>query len=181
MVDPLDGTKEFVKRNGEFTVNIALAKDHESILGVIYVPVSRELYYAAQGAGAYYQKMGEEPVQIHTTDVLYSADTADAFRVVASRSHNSPLMDALIEKYHLTQVVSIGSSLKGCLVAKGDAEIYYRHNPTMEWDTAAMQCIAEEAGAVFRQMDDTPMRYNRENTRNEKGFYILNRSENRLR
>ena len=89
-------------------------------------------------------------------------------------------MDALIEKYHLTNFVKIGSSLKGCMVASGEADVYYRFNPTMEWDTAAMQCIAEEAGAVFRQMDGSVMTYNREDSRNSKGFYIINKMENLL-
>lgn len=89
-------------------------------------------------------------------------------------------MDKLIEKYNFTNFVKMGSSLKGCVVAKGDAEIYYRFNPTMEWDTAAMQCIVEEAGAVFMQMDDTPMVYNREDNRNSKGFYIINNIANKL-
>ena len=180
VVDPLDGTKEFVKRNGEFTVNIALAKDHESVMGVIMVPVTGELFYAAKGKGAWYRKKGSEDIRIHVSDRIYRKEEAEDFRVVASRSHNSPLMEDIMKKYGLTNVLSIGSSLKGCLVAQGKAEIYYRHNPTMEWDTAAMQCIVEEAGGIFRQMDDSPMRYNRENSLNEKGFYVINRIENRF-
>ena len=101
-------------------------------------------------------------------------------RVVMSNSHGCAEMDALIEKYHLTNFVKIGSSLKGCMVASGEADVYYRFNPTMEWDTAAMQCIAEEAGAVFRQMDGSVMTYNREDSRNSKGFYIINKMENLL-
>ena len=80
----------------------------------------------------------------------------------------------------LKNFIKMGSSLKGCLVARGDAEVYYRYNPTMEWDTAAMQCIAEEAGAIFRQMDDSEMLYNRENSLNDKGFYIINDKRNRI-
>lgn len=97
-----------------------------------------------------------------------------------SNSHGCKEMDALLEKYHLTNFVSMGSSLKGCVVARGDAEVYYRFNPTMEWDTAAMQCIVEEAGGIFRQMDDSPMYYNRENSLNDKGFYIINSEANKL-
>ena len=89
-------------------------------------------------------------------------------------------MEEMIERNHFTNFVKMGSSLKGCLVARGDAEIYYRHNPTMEWDTAAMQCIAEEAGAIFRQMDDSEMLYNREDSRNAKGFYIINNIQNKF-
>ena len=90
-------------------------------------------------------------------------------------------MEELIRKYDIKKILRIGSSLKGCLVAKGDADIYFRHNPTMEWDTAAMQCIVEEAGGIFRQMDDSPMLYNREDSLNSKGFYAINAIENRLR
>lgn len=171
VVDPLDGTKEFIKRNGQFTVNVALAYKQKSILGVIYVPVTEELYYAAEGMGAFLEKNGE-------TKKLHVSDKTEDIRVVMSNSHGCKEMDALLEKYHLKNFVSVGSSLKGCMVARGDAEVYYRFNPTMEWDTAAMQCIVEEAGAIFRQMDDTPMLYNREDSLNSKGFYIINCKEN---
>ena len=173
VVDPLDGTKEFIKRNGQFTVNIALAYQGKSVMGVIYVPVTGELYWASEKDGAYLTADGK-------TDRIYVSDRKDDIRVVMSSSHGCAEMDSLIQKNHLTNYVKVGSSLKGCMIAKGDAEIYYRFNPTMEWDTAAMQCIVEEAGAVFRQMDDTPMRYNRENSRNEKGFYIINCIENKM-
>lgn len=176
VVDPLDGTKEFLKRNGQFTVNIALAWEHESVMGVIYVPVTGDLYYAARGYGAYKQTPDGE---VKKLSVSGRTDLA-SLRVVASNSHECPEMTALIEKYQFRHLVKMGSSLKGCLIAEDRADIYYRHNPTMEWDTAAMQCIAEEAGAIFRQMDGSPMRYNREDSRNSKGFYILNRAENRL-
>ncbi len=171
IVDPLDGTKEFIKRNGQFTINIALAYKHKSILGVIYVPVIEELYYAAQGLGAFLQVNGQ------VTKLAVSNRTSD-IRVVMSNSHGCPEMDQLLEKYHLTNFVSMGSSLKGCVIAKGEAEVYYRYNPTMEWDTAAMQCIVEEAGAIFRQMDGSEMTYNREDSLNRKGFYIINCQEN---
>ncbi len=174
VVDPLDGTKEFIKRNGQFTVNIALAYQGKSVMGVIYVPATHELYWASEKNGAYLAFEGK-------TDKIHVSDRKEDIRVVMSSSHGCAEMDNLIRKNHLTNYVRVGSSLKGCMIAKGDAEIYYRFNPTMEWDTAAMQCIVEEAGAIFRQMDDTPMRYNRENCRNEKGFYIINCAENKMR
>lgn len=173
IVDPLDGTKEFIKRNGQFTVNIALAYQHKSILGVIYVPVTKELFYAAQGMGAFLEAEGE------ATKLSVSNRTED-IRVVMSNSHGCEQMDQLLEKYQLKNFVSMGSSLKGCVIAKGEAEAYYRYNPTMEWDTAAMQCIVEEAGAIFRQMDETEMRYNREDSLNAKGFYIINCEANHM-
>lgn len=176
VVDPLDGTKEFIKRNGQFTVNIALADDHRAVMGVIYVPVTGELYYAAQGYGSFMEKDGAV-TELH---VSREKKSKEELNVVMSSSHGCAEMDQLLEKYDLKNFVKIGSSLKGCLIAKGEADVYYRHTPTMEWDTAAMQCIAEEAGAVFRQLDDTPMLYNRENSLNEKGFYIINSIENKL-
>ena len=137
VVDPLDGTKEFIKRNGEFTVNIALAHNQVSVMGVIYVPVTGELYFASEGAGAYLQMKEDEVKSLHVSDNI----DISTLRVVMSSSHGCPQMDELLEKYHLTNFVKKGSSLKGCMIASGEADIYYRHNPTMEWDTAAMQCI----------------------------------------
>lgn len=196
VVDPLDGTKEFIKKNGQFTVNIALSEEHESTLGVIYVPVTGELYYAAKGLGAKLIRLDAKKLQAFpsaerlsyiqsvfatcTPEKLSVSDRTEDLRVVMSSSHGCAEMDALLEKYHLTNFVKMGSSLKGCVIAKGEAEVYYRHNPTMEWDTAAMQCIVEEAGAIFMQLDETPMRYNRENSLNDKGFYIINCEKNHL-
>ncbi|OOB79500.1 MAG: 3'(2'),5'-bisphosphate nucleotidase [Epulopiscium sp. Nuni2H_MBin001] len=174
IVDPLDGTKEFIKRNGQFTVNIALAQNNKTILGVIYVPVTKELYFATKRNGSYYKEVRKPAQKITVSD---ETDLTKV-RVVMSSSHGCEQMEQLIEKYDLTNLVKMGSSLKGCLIAKGDAEIYYRHNPTMEWDTAAMQCIVEEAGGIFRQMDGTKMTYNRENSLNDKGFYIVNNKKN---
>jgi len=176
VIDPLDGTKEFVKRNGQFTVNIALAYKHKSVMGVIYVPVTEELYYAAEGYGSYLEKDG-----VVTALHVSKEDKAPSeLNVVMSNSHGCKEMEELLEKYQLKNFVKVGSSLKGCMIARGEADVYYRHNPTMEWDTAAMQCIVEEAGAVFRQMDDSEMLYNRENSLNDKGFYILNNWKNKL-
>lgn len=179
IVDPLDGTKEFMKRNGQFTVNIALAENQKVIMGVIFVPATGDLYYASQGNGSYYKKPQGEAVK-NKVSAIEGLDQPEKIRLVMSASHGAPEMEALIEKYHFTQFVKMGSSLKGCLVARGEAEIYYRHGLTCEWDTGAMQCIVEEAGGIFRQMDGTEMLYNRENTLNEKGFYILNHSDNLL-
>ena len=173
IVDPLDGTKEFVKRNGQFTVNIALAYKQHPVAGVIYVPVTGQLYYASVAEGAWLEQDGKKTrlqVSDKTTDLIW----------VGSRSHSMPQEEALIaaHKDQIKEVISAGSSLKGCMVAQAQADIYYRFGPTCEWDTAAMQCIAEQAGAIFRQMDHSEMLYNRENTLNEKGFYIVNRKEN---
>lgn len=176
IIDPLDGTKEFLKRNGQFTVNIALAYKHRSVIGVIYVPASQELYYAAEGRGSWLQKKDGKVQRLHVSDITEH----NKVRLAMSSSHGCQEMEELIRKYHLKNLVKIGSSLKGCLIARGEAEIYYRYNPTMEWDTAAMQCVTEEAGAIFRQMDDSRMLYNQENPLNEKGFYIINDKRNRI-
>lgn len=184
IVDPLDGTKEFVKRNGQFTVNIALSENHKSVMGVIYVPVTGELYYASEESGAFYEKRNpknpylieEESKQIFVSDITEHS----RLRVVLSNSHSSPKEEEILNRCKLDHFIKRGSSLKGCMIAKGEAEIYFRYNPTMEWDTAAMQCVVEEAGGLFFQMDQTPMTYNRENSVNEKGFYILNQVENHI-
>jgi 3'(2'), 5'-bisphosphate nucleotidase len=176
VVDPLDGTKEFIKRNGQFTVNIALSYKHRTVMGVIYVPVTGELYYASQGNGSFVEDDGQcIRLQVNAENKA-KAD----LNVVMSNSHGAAEMDALIKKYGLKNYVKVGSSLKGCMIARGMADVYYRYGPTMEWDTAAMQCIVEEAGGLLRQMDDSEMLYNREDSLNAKGFYILNRIENKL-
>lgn len=143
IVDPLDGTKEFIKRNGEFTVNIALIEKGKPILGVIYVPVKEVLYSGVVGLGAT-KKEGDS-----VTD-LPAKPTQRKFRAVGSRSHKSPETEAyfkeLQEQHGEIEVVSMGSSLKICLVAEGVADVYPRFAPTMEWDTAAGHAIAKAAG-----------------------------------
>ena len=173
IVDPLDGTKEFVKRNGEFTVNVALAHRGKPVLGVIGIPVSGELYYAVKGEGAFYEKDG------HTQKINVSSRVED-IRMVVSRSHKSDKLASLIERNGIRNVLTVGSAIKGFMIAKGEAEVYYRFGYTMEWDTAAMQCIVEQAGGIFRQMDGSEMTYNRVNSLNEKGFYVINNLQNQL-
>lgn len=175
IVDPLDGTKEFVKRNGQFTVNIALAYCQRPVVGVIYVPVTKDLYYATTETGAYKQDGSTGEVK-----KLQVSDKQEDLIWVGSKSHSTEKEEALIKAHdsQIVETISAGSSLKGCLVAEQRADVYYRFGLTCEWDTAAMHCIAEAAGAVVRQMDNTELLYNRENTLNEKGFYIVNRKEN---
>lgn len=173
IIDPLDGTKEFIKRNGQFTVNIALSYRHESVLGVIYVPVTGYLYFASKGMGAYCQ-VGEKIKRIGVSD------KKENIRFVTSLSHGCEQWENFVGHYGIASdnIVKVGSSIKGCYLAEGRVEAYYRFNPTKEWDTAAMQCIIEEAGGIFRQMDGTRMLYNRENVVNDKGFYAINCEEN---
>jgi 3'(2'), 5'-bisphosphate nucleotidase len=175
IVDPLDGTKEFIKRNGQFTVNIALTFKHEVVMGVVYVPVTGSLYYASRGDGAYFNNVNTGIIKrIHVTDKLNNLIW------VGSKSHSSEKEESLINSHKelISDTISAGSSIKGCMVASGQADVYYRLGLTSEWDTAAMQCIVEEAGGIFRQMNGSVMLYNRENNLNEKGFYAVNREEN---
>jgi len=173
IVDPLDGTKEFIKRNGEFTVNIALVYKHKVQIGVIYVPTTKQLFYAAKGMGAFKESSGK------TEELCVSGKTSNLV-IAASKSHASKQLSELIEekKDLISEKISAGSSLKGVMVAQANADVYYRFGLTCEWDTAAMQCIIEMAGGIFRQMDGSKMEYNRKNNLNEKGFYAVNRKEN---
>ena len=174
IVDPLDGTREFIKKNGEFTVNIALAEDGKPEAGVIYVPVLGEMYFASRNMGAYSVIRGlEEPISV-------SGRVSD-IRLAKSRSHYAPELGALIEKNHITHIIIAGSAYKGCLLARGDVEAYYRFGRTMEWDTAAMEILVNEAGGFFSGMDGKAFCYNKENPENPTGFFVLNKKENALK
>ena len=160
LVDPLDGTKEFIKRNGEFTVNIALIHRGRPVLGIISVPVSGLLYYAADGKGAYREKQG-------VIKKLPLLNSRQRFTIVGSRSHATPEQEAFIdkmrEKHGEVDFLSAGSSLKFCLVAEGKADVYPRLGPTMEWDTAAGQVIVEQSGgSVTDFRSGNPLVYNKE-------------------
>lgn len=164
IVDPLDGTKEFIKRNGEFTVNIALVEDGAPVMGVIYVPVKQQLYYGIVGEGATKEEDG-----VRSSLPLPAGERP--FTVVASRSHLSSetadFIDNLRREHPDLELVSSGSSLKICLVAEGKADIYPRHAPTMEWDTAAGDAIARAAGrSVVDALTGEPLRYNKEDLHN---------------
>ncbi|HEY9131516.1 MAG TPA: 3'(2'),5'-bisphosphate nucleotidase CysQ [Dyella sp.] len=157
LVDPLDGTREFVKRNGEFTVNIALIEEHRSVLGVVLAPVSGELYVARRGEGAWMQMRPEGAWQRMSTRSL-----AQPPRVAGSRSHGGggvALLEALLGSEYSTH--PLGSSLKFCVIARGDADVYLRRGPTSEWDTAAAQCVLEEAGGEVLDLRGESLRYNR--------------------
>ena len=156
LVDPLDGTKEFIKRNGEFTVNIALIEGHEVILGVVYAPVLDVTYSAARGMGAYKSEGNLERKLIRVA----RHQVGEAWRVVASRSHMSEETAKLVEGLGDADMVSMGSSLKLCLVAEGRAHLYPRLAPTSEWDTAAAQCVVEQAGGKVVTTDLNSLEYN---------------------
>ncbi len=163
MVDPLDGTKEFIKKNGEFTVNIALIHHNEPILGVVYPPVLEELYWGLKGEGSFLEKNGEKN-QLTTTKKALSES---GLKVVASRSHMSSETEAYLAGLKEPEVVSKGSSLKFLLVASGAADVYPRFGPTMEWDTAAAHVVVAEAGGKVTLEDhETSLMYNKENLLN---------------
>jgi len=156
LVDPLDGTREFIKRNGEFTVNIALIEAHRPILGVVYVPVTQVLYYACRDYGAFKQEQGQTPQRILARDC-----PSDQLIIAGSRSHAGETLQTFIQRLNMpVELVSIGSSLKSCLVAEGKADIYPRFGPTSEWDTAAAQCIVEQAGGHLTDTLLQPLLYN---------------------
>ncbi|MBO4986056.1 MAG: 3'(2'),5'-bisphosphate nucleotidase CysQ [Bacteroides sp.] len=172
VVDPLDGTKEFIKRNGEFTVNIALVHHSVPVMGVIYLPVKRELYFAAEGLGAYKLEQVTASEVVALDDLLAQArrlplsESHEGVVVVASRSHLSAETEAYIrmlqEKHGEVKLVSSGSSIKICLVAEGAADVYPRFAPTMEWDTAAGHAIARAAGReIYKTDKEEPLTYNK--------------------
>ncbi|WP_163537416.1 3'(2'),5'-bisphosphate nucleotidase CysQ [Gracilibacillus sp. YIM 98692] len=182
LVDPLDGTKEFIKKNGEFTVNIALIEGKYPALGVIYAPALDEFYFGSKEKGAFKLVDASKAVIANEEDLLEKSirlpevKQNDVTNVVASRSHMSPETEAFIEELEgKVEVVSSGSSLKFCLVAEGKADYYPRYAPTMEWDTGAGQAIVEAAGGkVTRHEDGERFYYNREDLLN--GWFLVSKT-----
>lgn len=173
LVDPLDGTKEFIKQNGEFTVNIALVEGDAPTMSVVYAPALDLTYWAAAGLGAFKGK--DTPISVASYDQNQGDGTLN---LVASRSHAGAETEALVELFRRdapVELVSIGSSLKLCLVADGQAHLYPRFGPTMEWDTAAAQCVVEQAGGFVRDTRGQRLRYNKENLLNP--HFIVSGSE----
>jgi 3'(2'), 5'-bisphosphate nucleotidase len=154
-VDPLDGTKEFIYRRDEFTVNIALIRRNKPVFGIIYAPVYETLYYGADDRGSWRQRNGE------TAERLHADRDASAWTAIGSRSHASAEEEEVLRSYPVVKTIAAGSSLKFCRIAEGAAHIYYRHGPTMEWDTAAGQAIVVNSGAVMTGIDGTPFLYNK--------------------
>jgi 3'(2'), 5'-bisphosphate nucleotidase len=163
LVDPLDGTKEFIKRNGEFTVNIALVENQRPVLGVVYAPVLEEMYYAVKNEGALLEKE-------NVTTPLHASTFSKIDKklgVVCSRSHLNEATQHFVDELNEPELVATGSSLKFLILAKGEAHLYPRLAPTMEWDTGAAQIILEEAGGkVLHAETNEPLLYNKENLLN---------------
>ncbi len=169
LVDPLDGTKEFIKRNGEFTVNIALVEDGRPVFGVVYAPALDTLYVGEVGQEAWKQEASGErqPLKVR------APAEGEGHAVVKSRSHPSGELAEYLETIQVADSVPVGSSLKFCVVAEGRATLYPRFGPTMEWDTGAGQAVVEAAGGKVMRADQPgqPLRYNKENLLN--GFFIV--------
>lgn len=168
LIDPIDGTKEFIKKNGEFTVNIALVEGGVPVVGVVYAPALDKLYFAAKGIGAFVRS-GQNSIQPISASLHYSLKKD--LVVVGSRSHLSDETLAFVEQLKAdgkqVEFASIGSSLKLCMVAEGKADVYPRFGPTMEWDTAAAHAVALYAGRrVVNAADGQPLQYNKENLLN---------------
>jgi len=161
IIDPLDGTKEFIKRNGEFTVNIALVKAGKPVLGVVYAPALDTLYFAAESVGAYKLEQANAAKPESATPIsVGSVESVSTWRIVGSRSHGSERMEAFVKTLPAYEMVPMGSSLKLCMVAEGKADLYPRLAPTSEWDTAAAHAIVLFAGGLVLKDDLTVLEYN---------------------
>lgn len=168
LVDPLDGTREFLRRNGEFSVNIALVQQHRPIVGVIVAPVLDVAYFATLGAGAYKQVSGDEPTPIHVRSAK------SRVTVAKSRCPNvSARMQHFFDELGEHDEIPMGSALKSCLVAEGAADVYARLGPTGEWDTAAAQCIVEEAGGHIRDINSRKLTYNERESLINPAFLVF--------
>jgi 3'(2'), 5'-bisphosphate nucleotidase len=165
LVDPLDGTKEFIQKRGDFTVNIGLVSDGGPVLGVVHTPVDGMLWAGAVGNGAWEEdgSGNRKPIAVRKADPA-------ALTVVASKSHRNPALEAYIDSLPVKESVSRGSALKFCLVARGEADVYPRTGPTMEWDTAAGHAVLLAAGGSLTTFDGKPFLYNKPEFRN--GFFI---------
>ena len=172
VIDPLDGTKEFIARNGEFTVNIALQENGKTKLGVIYLPVADVIYYAAEGIGAFKQEQDNQANKIQVRK-LQQKEGKNHFTVVASRRHGLDRVETLCQNFASFDLTSRGSSLKMCMVAEGSADLYPRLALTSEWDTAAAQAIVEQAGGKIVQLDFSDMTYNQKESLLNPFFLVL--------
>ncbi len=172
LVDPLDGTREFVKRNGEFTVNIALIEQGAAVLGVVHVPVTGKTFYGAAGQGAFLRDADGQ-----TRPIEVARHAATPVRVAGSRSHAGDSLLQFLKHLGAHEMVSMGSSLKLCLVAEGKADIYPRLGPTSEWDTAAAQAVVEAAGGQVTDTQGNPLRYNQKESLLNPFFLVFGDTE----
>ena len=174
LVDPLDGTKEFIKQNGEFTVNIALIENNKPILGVIFTPVKFDLYFAQKNYGSYKINSSSKLINLQEAEKIFVANQSSIKRIIGSRSHSNQSFDSWVNKnFPNTEIVQAGSSLKFCLVAEGAADIYPRFGPTSEWDIAAGHIIVNEAGGRVNTFEDTEINYNQKEDLLNPQFYAI--------
>lgn len=171
LVDPLDGTREFIKRNDEFSVLIALIHEHEPVLGVVHAPALQKTWYASLGNGAYVQATQEEPQTLHTRE------PAELVTIVGSRSHAGDSLQEFLQQFAHYELISMGSILKACLVAEGNADYYPRLGLTSEWDTAAAQIIVEEAGGVMADLNGEALKYNSKDSLLNPYFIVSGRGK----
>lgn len=176
IVDPLDGTQEFITKNNQFTINIALSYKHKIVVGVILVPVTGEIYFASKGNGAF-------RIKNSVTENIHVSKKNDNLTVLMSVSHKVREEEIMLKKHSdvIKNSFEVGASLKACLIAEGTADLSYRlSSGTKEWDTAASQCIVEESGGLLVKPNGEPLSYNREDVYNREGFIIANKKENIL-
>lgn len=167
LVDPLDGTREFVKRNGEFSILIALVHQHRPILGVVHAPALNQTWFASKGNGAFKQHNGN-------IENIHTSTSQHPLRIMGSKSHRDPNMPLFLEKIGEHEYAVLGSILKACLVAEGKADLYPRLGATSEWDTAAAQIIVEEAGGYFLQTNTMqPIQYNTKESLINPPFFVF--------
>jgi 3'(2'), 5'-bisphosphate nucleotidase len=159
LIDPLDGTQEFIEKKDEFTVNIALVENHQPIIGVVLAPALETTFFASKGMGAFKQVQGQSPQKIHAS--IFSEKN---IRIIVSRRHGLKQLEDFLKQFDIFTKVHCGSALKFCLLAEGAADIYPRLSPTSEWDTAAGQCVLEQAGGVVVNSEGEPLRYNTKNS-----------------
>jgi len=172
LIDPLDGTREFVNRNGEFTVNIALVEKNRPVFGVVHVPVQNKTYVGCEGYGAELRDAGQPPRPIQVV-----AESREPVRVVGSRSHRGASLDAYLAALGPHDMVPMGSSLKFCVIAEGGADLYPRLGPTSEWDTAAAQAVIEQAGGSVVTLDGKAMKYNTKADILNPHFFVIGASD----
>ena len=176
VIDPLDGTTNFIDKNEEFTINIALVHKHKVVVGVIIIPITGEIYYATDHGGAFYSHNG-------SVEEIHVSRNKKTIRALLSRSHHSEREEKVFEKYN-GRIISkkyVGAAIKACLIAKGEAELSIGLNDkTKEWDTAASQILLKEAGGVFFEPKGTWLKYNRKDTTNRKGYVMANKKRNIL-
>ena len=168
LVDPLDGTKEFINKNGEFTVNIALIRNHQPVMGVVHVPVTDVSYFGARDTGAWHQQGTAA-----ATAIVVRQPAAEPAVIVGSRSHANPELASQLGKLGPHELISMGSSLKFCRVAEGLADFYPRTGPTSEWDTAAAQAVVEAAGGQVVKIDGSALEYNHKEVYLNPHFFVI--------